>query len=297
MVFLSKRRKLQVGGISITVTSHKGVLQSFEMGGIPYSADDPIGKSFRKDFLEFLEKQDGREPINLGNDLYKKDPEIENMVYKQQLTLKAGMNKHLKSLFAQNSLKNMKTILKGGLITNRNVLDEAKKMLEKPRGLRSIAYKSILALSNLSLGGIAESIKPKEFDMDKYTTLDYSKKEEMGNEVNEDDVYKQVALDFMKKLNETNKELLAAQKEANKLHREVNIEQQSDDQIFEDFKEHHNDFRDFDTDFYSHERMLQEIEEFKKEFQDLDFKKKFGLDFDKYINEKVSNSRNEIIKN
>lgn len=214
----SKKREIIIGGLKLSLNIRKGALKTFEMGGRLYGENDPIAKSFTKNFLNFLESQDGKNPINFNNPLYKKDKELYSMLNKEQLSIRNGLNKFTDNLLDKKYLNfntAAKDVMSSGEISVKR-LKKIKSEMERPRGLKGILYKTLKGIVDFSPKVAVEKLAPDEFDIGKYTVKDYSvKKDASVQEINADDIYKKMMLDFMQMMTETQSELLKTQKEFN----------------------------------------------------------------------------------
>lgn len=213
-LFMSKRRDLIVGGLLMTLTIKDSKLESLRIGDYYYSTNDPLAKSFSKDFLDFLAKQDGRMPINLENPIFRNNTQISKIVDKQKIMLKRGISKHLRELFDKDSIKNMKHLASSGLIENEKDLNNIKAALEKPRGLGGMLYKSMKAIVEFSAKDTIEKLKPKEVDMQNFTTKvlnDEKEVESSSKEPSTEELFQMTMLEFMKTLSENQKNMQEAQ--------------------------------------------------------------------------------------
>lgn len=214
----SKKREIIIGGLKLSLNIRKGALETFEMGGRLYGKNDPIAKSFTKNFLSFLESQDGKNPVNFNNPLYKKDKELYSMLNKEQMSIRNGLNKFTDNLLDKKYLNFnsvAKEVMSSGEISVKR-LQKIKSEMERPRGLKGILYKTLKGIVDFSPKDAVEKLAPSEFDIGKYTVKDYSvKKDASVQEVNADDIYKKMMLDFMQMMAETQSELLKTQKEFN----------------------------------------------------------------------------------
>lgn len=217
---MSKQRTVLVGGLLINLTIKESKIQNINIGDYTYGPDDPIAKSFSSDFLNHMVSIDGRTPFNFNNPLNANDSNLKKMINKQESMLKRGISKHLKVLVSDDKIKNMKTLLSSGLITDEKLLSKVKGSLEKPRGLKGAMYNSMKAVLDFSIRKSVEKLKP-EVDMKNYTTnsnmfVDDNAIEsasEADKQINENQLFQATMMDFMKLMNENQRVMAESQQE------------------------------------------------------------------------------------
>jgi len=136
MSLFSKKRTVVIGGLRLNLHVKNGEIKKTELYGQNFKSFESI--RFDREFIEFLEKKQNDEVVNLDNPLLKKQLK-EEVIDNQILKISNEMVRYLEKFKDKKNKEAVSKLLETGLLKERDV-EDAIRMLNRPIGLKGFMY-------------------------------------------------------------------------------------------------------------------------------------------------------------